>query len=126
MIRRPPRSTLFPYTTLFRSHGATFLTPPVFGTASYTASYVNNATVTIGSATVVSEDGVAASALTPAALSVGQQLDVSGQGSVDSSGNLSLDATACSSAPPCQVGLAPTRIRGPLNSATPGSALLDG
>src|SRR3712207_8133599 len=22
MIRRPPRSTLFPYTTLFRSHGA--------------------------------------------------------------------------------------------------------
>src|SRR5438132_14331762 len=25
MIRRPPRSTLFPYTTLFRSHGGTFL-----------------------------------------------------------------------------------------------------
>src|SRR2546422_4760657 len=24
MIRRPPRSTLFPYTTLFRSHGASF------------------------------------------------------------------------------------------------------
>src|SRR5256885_10750718 len=24
MIRRPPRSTLFPYTTLFRSHGAEF------------------------------------------------------------------------------------------------------
>src|SRR5689334_23575313 len=24
MIRRPPRSTLFPYTTLFRSHGAYF------------------------------------------------------------------------------------------------------
>src|ERR1035438_7399461 len=23
MIRRPPRSTLFPYTTLFRSHGET-------------------------------------------------------------------------------------------------------
>src|SRR3712207_8323634 len=23
MIRRPPRSTLFPYTTLFRSHGTT-------------------------------------------------------------------------------------------------------
>src|SRR3712207_8219778 len=23
MIRRPPRSTLFPYTTLFRSHGVT-------------------------------------------------------------------------------------------------------
>src|SRR3989442_7645083 len=24
MIRRPPRSTLFPYTTLFRSHGCVF------------------------------------------------------------------------------------------------------
>src|SRR2546422_1388702 len=32
MIRRPPRSTLFPYTTLFRSlspHGATRLRAPV-------------------------------------------------------------------------------------------------
>src|SRR2546430_8753539 len=33
MIRRPPRSTLFPYTTLFRSHGArtaarSLLAPP--------------------------------------------------------------------------------------------------
>src|SRR5438445_8243880 len=27
MIRRPPRSTLFPYTTLFRSH-AVWLAPP--------------------------------------------------------------------------------------------------
>src|SRR3712207_7732254 len=28
MIRRPPRSTLFPYTTLFRSRGALRLPPP--------------------------------------------------------------------------------------------------
>src|SRR5438309_4366148 len=27
MIRRPPRSTLFPYTTLFRSAGARFCSP---------------------------------------------------------------------------------------------------
>src|SRR3989441_11683812 len=27
MIRRPPRSTLFPYTTLFRSTGADLMTP---------------------------------------------------------------------------------------------------
>src|SRR5256885_6790826 len=26
MIRRPPRSTLFPYTTLFRSHGSALFT----------------------------------------------------------------------------------------------------
>src|SRR2546426_5177422 len=34
MIRRPPRSTLFPYTTLFRSmvdHGRRLLTAPVRG-----------------------------------------------------------------------------------------------
>src|SRR3712207_8324969 len=32
MIRRPPRSTLFPYTTLFRSqHLATLLAPTVVG-----------------------------------------------------------------------------------------------
>src|SRR5438132_1881654 len=28
MIRRPPRSTLFPYTTLFRSHVARQIGPP--------------------------------------------------------------------------------------------------
>src|SRR5438132_9663396 len=28
MIRRPPRSTLFPYTTLFRSRHSTALPPP--------------------------------------------------------------------------------------------------
>src|SRR2546425_8912610 len=30
MIRRPPRSTLFPYTTLFRSHSAIILWPNGF------------------------------------------------------------------------------------------------
>src|SRR2546427_11240245 len=31
MIRRPPRSTLFPYTTLFRSvHGTEYVLPPGF------------------------------------------------------------------------------------------------
>src|SRR3712207_8035480 len=34
MIRRPPRSTLFPYTTLFRS-GRTWLLDPVDGTANF-------------------------------------------------------------------------------------------
>src|SRR5256885_16592512 len=28
MIRRPPRSTLFPYTTLFRSHVGVLVVPP--------------------------------------------------------------------------------------------------
>src|SRR3712207_7310095 len=31
MIRRPPRSTLFPYTTLFRSSGRAYLSVPEWG-----------------------------------------------------------------------------------------------
>jgi len=101
-------------------HGATFRSPiPVAGTAYAAVAYANNATVTIGSATVVSEDGVAAGGLTPAAISVGQQLDVSGQATADTAGNISLDATAG------QLRLASTRIWGTLNSATAGSATLD-
>jgi hypothetical protein len=99
-------------------HGATFLTF-VAGNLSYVATYANNATVIVGSATVVSEDGVAASGLTPAVISVGQQLDASGLGSIDTAGNLTVDATAG------QVRLASTRIWGLLNSATAGSASLD-
>src|SRR2546421_7027301 len=39
MIRRPPRSTLFPYTTLFRSptHTHFLLTWPIFGTSTVSA-----------------------------------------------------------------------------------------
>src|SRR3712207_8504067 len=33
MIRRPPRSTLFPYTTLFRSQPHTSFTPWMYGIA---------------------------------------------------------------------------------------------
>jgi hypothetical protein len=82
-------------------------------------TFLNNATVTLGSGTVVSEDGVTASGLTPLSVSVGQQLDVSGQSSFDASGNLTMDATAG------QVRLASTRIWGTLISATAGSASLD-
>src|SRR3712207_6873638 len=34
MIRRPPRSTLFPYTTLFRSHRRFMLSAGISGTAA--------------------------------------------------------------------------------------------
>src|SRR2546429_5384991 len=46
MIRRPPRSTLFPYTTLFRSRGA----PPPVGTKRISAS--SAALIFLASATV--------------------------------------------------------------------------
>src|SRR5438105_4547095 len=96
--------------------------------AAYPDAFYNNATVTIGSATTVSEDGVMATGLTPASISVGQQLDVSGQCSLDSAGNLSLDAATCmvgGTPTPCQARLASSRIWGTLSSATPGSAVLD-
>ncbi len=103
-------------------HGAHLLSRPVSSGSCplpYNNTFFTDATVTIGSATVVSQDGVAASGLGLASISAGQQLDVSGQCSVDSSGNLSMDATAG------HVRLAPTRIWGTLNSATPASANLD-
>src|SRR5689334_24393798 len=37
MIRRPPRSTLFPYTTLFRSSRATPPAPPSIATTEHRA-----------------------------------------------------------------------------------------
>jgi hypothetical protein len=84
-----------------------------------THSFANSATVTVGSSTVVSEDGVAATGLTPQSVSVGQLIDVSGQGSTDSSGNISLDASAG------QLRMAATRLWGTLNSATTSSASLN-
>src|SRR2546430_9208927 len=40
MIRRPPRSTLFPYTTLFRSLRSTFLVGAILAFLSLTTSLV--------------------------------------------------------------------------------------
>src|SRR2546423_2958349 len=45
MIRRPPRSTLFPYTTLFRSAGT--------GTSTNKMYFVNSGTVTNASGTLL-------------------------------------------------------------------------
>src|SRR2546421_12945635 len=39
MIRRPPRSTLFPYTTLFRSLAATLVLEPIFEADFHPCSY---------------------------------------------------------------------------------------
>src|SRR2546430_10678794 len=49
MIRRPPRSTLFPYTTLFRSSKTASLTVAPAGSATLSAIALNPASVTGGS-----------------------------------------------------------------------------
>src|SRR2546425_2652217 len=43
MIRRPPRSTLFPYTTLFRSENAARVTPPSRASSGVAAASPNPA-----------------------------------------------------------------------------------
>jgi hypothetical protein len=98
-------------------HGATYIT------RQSVITFSNNATVTVSPATIVSEDGRIPPNLSTASISIGQQIDVSGQGTTDTSGNLTtLDATAV----PAQVRLAPTTAWGTLNSgATPTSLSLN-
>src|SRR5436309_7019757 len=45
MIRRPPRSTLFPYTTLFRSQLAFRATPELVSTEDFRVPYTLEGTV---------------------------------------------------------------------------------
>jgi hypothetical protein len=80
--------------------------------------FLNNATATLGSGTLVTVDGSPATGLTDNSVSVGQQVTILGQGSLDAKSNLTIDATAG------LVRLQPTRLWGTLNSATPGSASL--
>ncbi|MGO9804129.1 MAG: DUF4382 domain-containing protein [Steroidobacteraceae bacterium] len=76
--------------------------------------------VTVDSATVVSEDGVAASGLSPQSISVGQLINVSGVSTLNSSNVVTaLDASSA------QVRLQPTPIWGTLNSGAAGSMSLD-
>jgi hypothetical protein len=77
--------------------------------------------VTLASSTIVSQDGVAARALSTASISVGQQINVSGQEILNAAGTelAGLDATLG------QVRLQSTQLWGTLNSATAGSASLD-
>src|SRR2546430_4797097 len=50
MIRRPPRSTLFPYTTLFRSVGHTG--PPIFRSVASTKASKDGSSGAIARATI--------------------------------------------------------------------------
>jgi hypothetical protein len=104
-------------------HGASCVSR--FGaTPGYAApAYLPDVPVTVGSGTIVSEDGVAAGGLTTRSISVGQVITVSGQASTApyciGSVSLSLDATQG------QVRLQPTPLWGTLNSAAAGSMSLD-
>src|SRR2546430_11329177 len=62
MIRRPPRSTLFPYTTLFRSSNRTVTVTPAtnqFGSATITVS-VSDGSLTASDPMVLTVNSAAA------------------------------------------------------------------
>lgn len=104
-------------------HGASFVPRPSAGLFT-SLQYLNNATVNIGSGTVVSEDGVAATGLSTQSVSIGQEVTVFGAALYNSSGVFaSLDATG--GPVPAQLRLAQTPIWGTLNTATTGSVSLN-
>src|SRR2546426_485451 len=75
MIRRPPRSTLFPYTTLFRSVASCSVgyTPGTAGSATITAAYAGDLTHqnNSGRATVSATNSTNSTTVSCAALAVG-------------------------------------------------------
>ena len=76
-------------------------------------AYLDSVSVTLGGATVVTEDGIAAPGLTIANVSVGQQVTVAGQPTFNSTGLLTdLDATAGI------LRLHPTTLWGTVNADT--------
>ena len=102
-------------------HGASYV--PRIGLPTARIFYAD-IPVTVGPATIMSEDGVAASGLSTQSVSVGQRITVSGQATEDSTFLLtSLDATG--QAPKGQVRLQPTPVWGTLNSGASGSMSLD-
>jgi hypothetical protein len=96
--------------------GVTYLTPT--GVQTYVSSTPD---VVIGPQTIISEDGVANPNLTAASVSVGQQINVSGQAAVDATTGalLGMDATAG------QVRLASTPVWGTPTAVGAGSVTLD-
>lgn len=88
-------------------------------------THFETATVNMGSSTKVTEDGAVASGLSIQSVSVGQQVHVTGAGSVtcpgttNSTASLTLDATSG------EVRLQPSTLWGTLSSGTVGSATLN-
>ena len=93
--------------------GGTFLTP------EGEILYYSDSTVLLDDTTIVSEDGNPVGGLSIDSISVGQQINVSGQGALNTSNQLVMDASGA------QVRLQPTQLWGTLNSASPTSASLD-
>jgi hypothetical protein len=91
---------------------------PCFSNASFT--YYPTMTVTVGSGTIVSEDGVVASGLSAQSVSVGQQITALGVGITNTSHVLT-----GFNANPGQIRMQPTPVWGTLSSGAMGSATVN-
>src|SRR5258706_2524339 len=118
MIRRPPRSTLFPYTTLFRSTGATVVANPS-STTTYTVTgdalgctATAQFTVTIASQPVIS--------VSPVTICVGQStmLTAGGANTYTCSPSTALSATTGSSVSANPSSTTTYTVVGDLNGCT--------
>ena len=90
---------------------AALVTPPGLTFTGIITSYIDSVPVTLGSGTAVFEDGIATPGLTSANVSVGQQLTVAGQGTLNSAGTLTrVDASSG------LLRLHPTTLWGTLNA----------
>ncbi len=88
-------------------------------------THFETATVNVGSSTKVTEDGAAASGLSIQSVSVGQQVHVTGAGSVSCPGTTNSTAALTLDATSGEVRLQPTTLWGTLNSGAVGSATLN-
>lgn len=103
-------------------HAANTLLRSSSSANAYAEGIVDSATLTVGSATVVNQDGGSASAPTLASISVGQEIDAAGAATLDSKGVVTaLDTTVTYG----QVRLRPTDAWGTLSSASAGAATLN-
>lgn len=98
--------------------GATYLYYAGYCVSNLCYTYFPSLTVNVGSSTLVTQDGVAASGLSTQSISVGSQIDAVGVNSTPSASTPTLDATSG------LVRLASTPIWGTLNSGAVGSATL--
>ncbi len=102
--------------------GAEYVCAEGFCYSNQSFKYYPSATVTIGSGTVISEDGVAASGLTTQSVSIGQRITALGIGPPpfpSTSTVLALNAN------PGQIRLQPTDVWGTLSSGAMGSATVN-
>jgi hypothetical protein len=117
------QSDLYEYVTgtvSGRTGDTVYLRGVTYSTPLEVVTFYADVPVTVGSQTVVNEDGVAATGLSAQSISIGQQVTVAGLGSIDTTTNaLTMDATEG------LVRLAPTQLWGTLNSATTDSISLD-